>query len=46
MLSDLFVLFNSVLGGLPGEEWFVGIIASALFFGFGFLIKMIIVRND
>ena len=46
MISDLFGLFNSVLGGLPDEEWFVGLVASALFFGFGCLIKMIIVRNE
>ena len=46
MINDLFVLFNGVLGGLPDEEWFIGVMASAVLFGIGCLIKIIVVRND
>lgn len=46
MLNDLFGLFNNILVGLPDEEWFLIVMASAVIFGIGCLFKMIIVRND
>lgn len=45
MIEDVFELFNGVLGGLPGEEWFVCVMAAAVIFGIGCLIKMICVKE-
>lgn len=39
MLQELFGIFNSVLTVLPNYEFFIGLMATGVFFGLGCLIK-------